>query len=99
MDEDIYWVEMRPAEGGRQVIVKRDKLGQLSDINPQPFNARTRVHEYGGGDYLAANGTVYFSNFADQRLYKVLPVKRRYRLLLPPKCATQKRSWIVRGIA
>jgi dipeptidyl aminopeptidase/acylaminoacyl peptidase len=67
---DIYWVEMRPAEGGRQVIVKRDELGQLSDINPEPFNARTRVHEYGGGDYLAANGTVYFSNFADQRLYK-----------------------------
>jgi dipeptidyl aminopeptidase/acylaminoacyl peptidase len=70
---DIYWVELRPSEGGRQVIVKRDELGQLSDINPQPFNARTRVHEYGGGDYLAANGAVYFSNFADQRLYKQVP--------------------------
>ena len=67
---DTYWVELRPAEGGRQVIVKRDKLGQLTDINPQPINARTRVHEYGGGDYLVSNGTVYFSNFADQRLYK-----------------------------
>ncbi len=69
---DIYWVEMRPSEGGRQVIVKRDESGHLSDINPQPFNARTRVHEYGGGDYLATNGTVYFTNFADQRLYKVI---------------------------
>ncbi len=68
--EDIYWVELRPAEGGRQVIVKRNQRGQLTDINPQPFNARTRVHEYGGGDYLVSNGTVYFSNFADQRLYK-----------------------------
>ncbi|HET6669177.1 MAG TPA: S9 family peptidase [Pyrinomonadaceae bacterium] len=67
---DIYWLELRPAEGGRQVIVKRDKLGQLTDINPQSFNARTRVHEYGGGDYLVSNGTVYFSNFVDQRLYK-----------------------------
>lgn len=72
-DDDIYWVEMRPAEGGRQVIVKRDKSGQLSDINPQPFNARTRVHEYGGGDYLVRKGTVYFSNFGDQRLYKRSP--------------------------
>ncbi|MGI8917223.1 MAG: S9 family peptidase, partial [Pyrinomonadaceae bacterium] len=69
---DIYWLELRPAEGGRQVIVKRDESGQLSDINPQLFNARTRVHEYGGGDYLAVNGTVYFSNFADQRLYKTV---------------------------
>ena len=67
---DTYWVELRPAEGGRQVIVKRDQLGQLTDINPQPINARTRVHEYGGGDYLVSNGTIYFSNFADQRLYK-----------------------------
>ncbi len=69
-EANIYWVEMRPSEGGRQVIVKRDKLGHVSDINPQPFNARTRVHEYGGGEYLASNGAVYFSNFADQRLYK-----------------------------
>lgn len=70
---DTYWIEMRPAEGGRQVVVKCDKQGHLSDINPQPFNARTRVHEYGGGDYLVTAGTVYFSNFADQRLYRQLP--------------------------
>jgi dipeptidyl aminopeptidase/acylaminoacyl peptidase len=67
--DDIYWVEMRPAEGGRQVIVKRQASGLTSDVNRQAFNARTRVHEYGGGDYLVRNGTVYFSNFADQRLY------------------------------
>ncbi|HKR59886.1 MAG TPA: S9 family peptidase [Pyrinomonadaceae bacterium] len=67
---DIYWIEMRPAEGGRQVIVKRNETGHLSDVNPPPLNARTRVHEYGGGDYVVSNGAVYFSNFADQRLYK-----------------------------
>jgi dipeptidyl aminopeptidase/acylaminoacyl peptidase len=69
-ESNIYWVELRPAEGGRQVIVKRDQRGQFADVNPQPFNARTRVHEYGGGDYLASDGAVYFSNFVDQRLYK-----------------------------
>jgi dipeptidyl aminopeptidase/acylaminoacyl peptidase len=67
---DIYWIEMRPAEGGRQVIVKRDAAGHIADVNPKPFNARTRVHEYGGGDYLVSNGIIYFSNFADQRLYR-----------------------------
>lgn len=63
---------MRPTEGGRNVIVKRDSAGNRSDINPAPFNARTRVHEYGGGDYIVSNGIVYFSNFSDQRLYRVI---------------------------
>jgi dipeptidyl aminopeptidase/acylaminoacyl peptidase len=66
---DIYWIEMRPTEGGRAVVVKRDSAGKLADLNPPPFNARTRVHEYGGGDYVVGEGAVYFSNFADQRIY------------------------------
>jgi dipeptidyl aminopeptidase/acylaminoacyl peptidase len=67
---DVYWIEMRPSEGGRSVIVRGTPQGEITDITPKPFNARTRVHEYGGGDYVVADGTVYFSNFADQRLYK-----------------------------
>ncbi len=68
--DNIYWLELRPKEGGRNVIVKRDATGVCVDVNPPAFNARTRAHEYGGGDYLATNGTVYFSNFSDQRLYR-----------------------------
>ncbi len=64
----IYWLEGRPSEGGRNVIVKWAN-GQTSDINPAPFNARTRVHEYGGGAITLDGETVYYSNFADQRLY------------------------------
>jgi dipeptidyl aminopeptidase/acylaminoacyl peptidase len=41
----------------------------VTDVTPAGFNARTRVHEYGGGDYAVSNGTVVFANFADQRLY------------------------------
>ncbi len=67
---DIYWIEMRPTEGGRNVIVKRNADGVLSEINPLPLNARTRAHEYGGGDYVVKDGVVYFSNFLDQRLYR-----------------------------
>jgi dipeptidyl aminopeptidase/acylaminoacyl peptidase len=67
---DIYWLEMRPAEGGRCVIVRRTPEGQTQDINPPPYNVRTRVHEYGGGAYAVADRVVYFSNYEDQRLYR-----------------------------
>jgi len=69
-DEDIYWSEMRPSEGGRMVVVKKDVEGNVTDITPEPFSARTRVHEYGGGEYLVHDGVVYFSNFSDQRMYR-----------------------------
>ena len=70
---DTYWIEMRPSEGGRNVIVKCDLDGNLTDVTPPEFNARTRVHEYGGGDYVVHQGTVFFSNFSDQRLYRQSP--------------------------
>ena len=66
---DVYWLESRPGEGGRSVIVRRSPDGATEDLNPPPFNARTRVHEYGGGDFAAHNGTIYFANFEDQKLY------------------------------
>src|SRR6266480_1551957 len=67
--DEIHWIEMRPSEGGRNVIVRLDAGGSTRDVIPAPFNARTRVHEYGGGDYVARDGTIYFSNFADQQIY------------------------------
>ena len=68
--DDLYWIEVRPREGGRSVIVRRDRDGQLTDLTPASFNARTRVHEYGGGDFAVAHGALYFSNFMDQRIYR-----------------------------
>ncbi|NEQ41688.1 MAG: S9 family peptidase [Okeania sp. SIO3I5] len=70
---NVYWIEGRPSEGGRNVIVGRTPDGQTTDITPPPFNVRTRVHEYGGGAFLVADNTIYFSNFADQRLYRQTP--------------------------
>ncbi|MBV8826862.1 MAG: S9 family peptidase [Hyphomicrobiales bacterium] len=66
---DIYWLEIRPKEKGRYVVVRRSADGTTTDIN-KVLNARTRVHEYGGGSWLVAGGTVYFSNFDDGRLYR-----------------------------
>lgn len=70
---DTYWVEGRPSERGRNCIVRRTPDGQINDVTPAGFNARTTVHEYGGGAYIVSEGTVYFSNFTDQRIYRQSP--------------------------
>ncbi len=69
-DGTVYWNELRPKEQGRYVVVQLQHDGKTHDITPPGFNIRTRVHEYGGGSYLVDKGTVYFSNYADQRLYR-----------------------------
>ncbi len=68
---DIYWSETRP--DGRTVVVRRTPEGRTVDATPAGFDVRTRVHEYGGGAWLVADGAICFSNFGDQRLYRQLP--------------------------
>ena len=70
---DLYWIEGRPDEDGRQVVVMRSAGGAVTDVTPRGFNARTRVHEYGGGDYAVRDGIVWFTNFDDQRVYRQDP--------------------------
>jgi len=70
---DVYWVEGRPQEGGRSVIVRRSEAGMVDDVGPDDFNARTRVHEYGGGAFAVSAGTVFATRFTDQRLYRIDP--------------------------
>ena len=69
--DDVFWLEGRPREGGRAVLVKREPNGAVFDVTPPEFNVRTRVHEYGGGSYLVAQGTAYCVNFADQRIHRL----------------------------
>jgi dipeptidyl aminopeptidase/acylaminoacyl peptidase len=82
---EVWWQEGRPDEGGRVTVVHRAAGGKLTDLLPAPWNARSRVHEYGGLSYLpvprasvrpaAAGGraprghAIVFANYADQRLY------------------------------
>lgn len=68
--DNLYWSELRPSEGGRIVVCRRAADGTLGDVTPREFNARSRVHEYGGGHYAVKDGSVYFTNYADQRLYR-----------------------------
>jgi dipeptidyl aminopeptidase/acylaminoacyl peptidase len=63
-----YWLEARPREAGRTVLVRSSGRAR-QDVTPAPFNVRTRVHEYGGGAYAVRDGVIVAANFADQRLY------------------------------
>ncbi len=67
---DTYWIESRPSEGGRQPLLRHSADGTTSEVTPTDFNARTRVHEYGGGEHWIHNGVAFATNFADQRLYR-----------------------------
>ncbi|MDP6042547.1 MAG: prolyl oligopeptidase family serine peptidase, partial [Candidatus Latescibacteria bacterium] len=70
-ESGLYWVESRPEEAGRSVIVHRDLEGNVVDLLPVPLNVRSRVHEYGEGAYTIAGGMAYFTNFEDQQIYSV----------------------------
>ncbi|CAN5885005.1 S9 family peptidase [soil metagenome] len=73
LGKDVLWVEMRPSEAGRYVIVRRTPDGTCSDVLPEGFAARTLAHEYGGLPYAVHGDSIFFSNFSDQRLYRLDP--------------------------
>lgn len=66
-----WWLEGRPEEGGRQVLVRREIDGTLTRLTPEGFNARCRVHEYGGGAILVDGDLVIVSDFTTGRLHRV----------------------------
>jgi dipeptidyl aminopeptidase/acylaminoacyl peptidase len=73
MGDTVYWTESRPEKQGRTFLYRSVAGGEPERVTPDDenrFNVRTRVHEYGGGAFAVDGGTVYFSNFGDQRLYR-----------------------------
>ena len=70
--DEVWWTESRPAEAGRQSVRRSTPDGSPEDVLPMPWNARTRVHEYGGASWVAtADGALVFAEFSDQRLYRL----------------------------
>ena len=80
--DDVYWLEGRASEGGRNVLVRASAGAPPVDVSPEDFNVRSRVHEYGGAAYTVHRGAIYASNFADQRLFEITPGRPR-RALTP----------------
>ncbi|GAA4229337.1 prolyl oligopeptidase family serine peptidase [Actinomadura meridiana] len=72
---DVWWQESRPEEGGRTTVIHL-KGGHRTELLQAPWDARTRVHEYGGQSYLPVRGadgrlSIVFANYEDQRLHRL----------------------------
>ena len=90
---DVYWLEGRPREGGRYALVRRTPDGRIAEVTPPDMNVRSRVHEYGGGAYVAAHGVVYCANFADQRVYRIRRSPAPDTPLVHPEPITPAGAW------
>lgn len=70
--ETIYWLEGRPAESGRTTLIRYTPgNGERVEMTPNPFDVRSRAHEYGGGAWTARDGIIVVSNGTDNRLYRI----------------------------
>jgi dipeptidyl aminopeptidase/acylaminoacyl peptidase len=87
-DNTLFWVESRPWEGGRNVIMRQNEAGQICDVLPKPFSHQSKVHEYGGAAFTVVNETLYFVNASDQRIY-ISSLKSK----ATPKPLTPEGNW------
>ncbi|HET6845269.1 MAG TPA: hypothetical protein VFH29_00460, partial [Anaerolineales bacterium] len=69
-NDDLYWLEYRPSDGGRGVLICQRETGARAELTPPGFSVRSTVHEYGGGAFAVRDRTVFFVNSSDQRVYR-----------------------------
>ena len=87
-EQCLYWVESRPWDAGRCVIMQRNEQDKIIDLLPSPFSHHSSVHEYGGMAYTIHDAYLYFVNAADQRIYR-----QHLDTLGTPIAITQKGPW------
>jgi dipeptidyl aminopeptidase/acylaminoacyl peptidase/uncharacterized protein (DUF2132 family) len=71
LDRDVFWTEGRPQEQGRNVLVWCSADGRTADLTPAPLNVRSRAHEYGGGAFTVGRKAGFFTNDADQQIWRI----------------------------
>jgi dipeptidyl aminopeptidase/acylaminoacyl peptidase len=84
--DNIYWIEGRPLEKGRNVVVARAADGTVRDITPSPFDARSQVYSYGGGAYAVNDSVVYFVNVGDNQIYQQVAGGAPAKITSHPNC-------------
>jgi len=78
--ENIYWLERRPQEQGRSLLVSYDRKGEIKNFTPAPLSVRSKIHEYGGGAFVVERNAIYFSNYQDGRIYQQVIGTKPYPL-------------------
>lgn len=68
--DDLWWAERRPHENGRVALVRKSPGQPPADVLGPQWNARNRLHEYGGRPWTVLHDRVVFTNWADQRVYQ-----------------------------
>ena len=76
---DIYWLEKRPQQQGRNLLVGFSDKG-IKNFTPAPLSVRSRIHEYGGGAFVVGQNSIYFSNYQDGRIYQQVIGTKPYPL-------------------
>ena len=69
--QTIAWLEGRPSEHGRSVVVRTMEGGGVEELTPAGSDVHDGVHEYGGGAWAIDDGVVYYSERSDDRLYRI----------------------------
>ena len=64
----LYWVEDRPTEQGRSVMMRRRPDGTIEELLDSASNTRSRVHEYGGRPWTVVGERLVISRSGDQHL-------------------------------
>lgn len=70
--ETIAWLEARPSERGRSVVVRATVDGGVEELTPAGSDVHDGVHEYGGGAWAIHDGVVYYSERSDDRLHRIV---------------------------
>lgn len=97
--DTLLWLESRPSEAGRTVLVRRGADKRIEDLTPPPFNVASRVHEYGGGAYYAQKGQVIFSNKTDDSVWMILPDGETRLIARVPGCRYADFRFLMHGAA
>ncbi|MDQ7049861.1 MAG: hypothetical protein Q9M92_10090 [Enterobacterales bacterium] len=82
---DIYWLESRASEKGRNVLIRCDAKGEIHQVLPAAVSVRSKVHEYGSGDFLVEQGIVYFVSAKDQAVYSFDGALTQLTQILPDR--------------
>ncbi len=102
LEDEVFWLETRPNEKGRNALVHFSANGERTDLLPEPHSIRTRAHEYGGASYLVTAQRIFYILDADQRIYcierathKISPLSHEGHYRYADFCWDEKRQRLI----